>query len=107
MKRSALPVRSTPMRRFTRLRPVSLRRAAENRERHRVLARLGEERGPLCQRGCGRPWMDGHELLSRARGGSITDGDNIALLCRTCHDWVTTHPAEAAAEGWARSRWGK
>lgn len=45
--------------------------------------------------------LDAHELRSRARGGSITDPANVALLCRTCHDYITTHPVVAAAEGWA------
>lgn len=57
---------------------------------------------PLCRR-CGHPADDGHELLSRARGGSITDPDNIVPLCRTCHSWVTTNPTAAEVEGWSRS----
>jgi hypothetical protein len=46
-----------------------------------------------------------HELKSRARGGSILDEDNLAALCRECHDFVTQHPAQALEEGWARSSW--
>lgn len=46
-----------------------------------------------------------HEVKSRARGGSILDEDNLACLCRTCHEWVTTHPAEALKEGWLVESW--
>lgn len=45
--------------------------------------------------------LDAHELLSRARGGSITDVTNIVLLCRRDHQWVTENPAVAEAAGWA------
>lgn len=54
-----------------------------------------------CQhpRGCPNEAVDPHEIKSRARGGSITDPANIALLCRPCHRWVTEHPLEAAEIG--------
>lgn len=53
--------------------------------------------------GCTRQADDAHELLSRARGGSIVDPANIALLCREHHDWIGDHPADAAAMGLALS----
>ena len=57
---------------------------------------------PRCQR-CGlSAATDAHEILSRARGGSTVDETNIALLCRGCHNWITTHPNEAELEGWSR-----
>lgn len=89
------------------MRAVSLKRQRVNRVRREVVAALYEV-APWCAR-CGRGGvpLDAHELLSRARGGSITDPANIRLLCREpCHRWVTEHPAEAAAEGWALSRFG-
>lgn len=80
---------------------VSNKRAKENRERTKVLRdTFGES--PLCAR-CGKPADDAHELLSRARGGSIVDPANIKPLCRACHDWVTTHPAQAETEGFSQS----
>lgn len=60
---------------------------------------------PPCQRCHQATATDVHELKSRARGGSILDPDNLALLCRPCHTWVTTNPAAATAEGWLRNSW--
>jgi hypothetical protein len=53
---------------------------------------------------CDHGPLEVHELLSRARGGSITDPTNCVALCHTHHQWVTTHPAAAATIGLARSR---
>jgi 5-methylcytosine-specific restriction endonuclease McrA len=93
--------RGAPLRRAGRLAPVSRKRARENRERTTALRPLREAQ-PWCSR-CGATGvgLDAHEIRSRARGGSITDLANIALLCRPCHDHITTHPDQAAEEGWA------
>jgi hypothetical protein len=45
-----------------------------------------------------------HEVLSRGRGGSPTDPENILCLCRGCHKWITEHPEQATALGWLRAR---
>lgn len=83
------------------MRYASPKRAKELRERKKMLReRFGPD--PSCAR-CGKWAHDAHEFLSRARGGSITDPDNIILLCRPCHTWVTTHPRDAQAQGWSRS----
>lgn len=111
MKRSSL-TRKTPLGggswlRRTPIAAVSAKRARENRVRTVVLAPLRAEQ-PWCAR-CGRTGvgLDAHELLSRARGGSVTDRGNIVLLCREpCHRWVTENPAAAEAEGWSRSGFG-
>ena len=42
---------------------------------------------------------DLHEILSRARGGSISDPENVVALCRPHHTWVTEHPIEAKEMG--------
>lgn len=42
---------------------------------------------------------DLHEILSRARGGSISDPANCIPLCRPHHTWVTEHPIEAKEMG--------
>lgn len=117
----------------SRIRPVSAKRQAENRQRQKLRTVLLAERGPWCQApaitlhaSCwGKPelpevgyvahqainslctgqWVDMHEVLTRARGGSITDPANILLLCRPCHDWVTTHPREAHAVGLVKNSW--
>lgn len=89
----------TPLGEFARaadLRPVSAKRAVENRQRRKV-AHATFGRNPLCHRpGCTAPAVDCHEPLTRARGGSITDPNNMVPLCRPCHDELTfTEPAWA------------
>ena len=60
---------------------------------------------PVCERCKASGSQDIHELKSRARGGSIIDVNNLVALCRACHNWITTHPAEATAEGWLKHSW--
>ena len=104
MKRTAMPQRSVMLargkglergagpERRTPLRAVSLKRQAENRLRRKVVVELFPER-PMCAKpGCVRFADDVHEPLTRARGGSITDPENMAPLCRECHDKVTFKP---------------
>ena len=79
----------TPLERVTRLRPVSDKRTRENRERRAMLAAKYPAR-PLCE----VPWCtrwadDAHEPLTRARGGSIVDPENVAAICRPHHDEIT------------------
>lgn len=96
MKRTACAMRQAP------LKAVSAKRVVENRERAKMLAPRRAEQ-TWCAK-CGRTTteLDGHELLSRGRRGSITDASNVVLICRfPCHDWITTHPTEAEAQGWA------
>ena len=73
-------------------------------ERRRLVARLLDEH-PICQRCCARVSTEVHELLSRARGGSILDPGNCVTLCHFCHRWVTETPADATAEGWLKHSW--
>jgi hypothetical protein len=99
------------------LRPVSKKRAKVNAERSRVVhERWG--RNPRCEgctplallgitsatTGCDGWATDAHEIVSRARGGSITDTDNILPLGRSCHRFVTENPEIAEAAGLSRSR---
>ncbi len=85
--------------RRTRLRHRSKRMEAKYRERRKVVRAIFEEH-PVCPRCMRRPAVDPHEPLSRARGGSITDPDNIVPLCRECHDEITQNPEMGEAEGW-------
>jgi 5-methylcytosine-specific restriction endonuclease McrA len=48
---------------------------------------------------------DVHEIKTRARGGSIVDRDNLALLCRPCHTYITQNPAIGKADGWLKNSW--
>jgi 5-methylcytosine-specific restriction endonuclease McrA len=97
--------RRTPLARAGRLRARSKRRARLYRqERVPLVAELLADQPP-CER-CHQAWAtDVHEIKSRARGGSILDVANLALLCRTCHEWVTTNPTAARAEGWLLNSW--
>lgn len=94
------------------LRAVSKKRTRENRERRQILhdrygthprcagceplARLGVTSATT---GCTGWASDGHEIVRRSRGGSITDPDNILPLGRGCHDYVTLHDDVAVAAG--------
>ena len=60
---------------------------------------------PWCERCKTGRASEVHELLSRARGGRITDPSNCVTLCHECHSWITTHPAQATADGWLRHSW--
>lgn len=60
---------------------------------------------PVCIRCFRARSTDVHELKSRARGGSITDESNVVAICRACHNYITTHPAEAEAQGWSKNSW--
>ena len=60
---------------------------------------------PVCQRCNADRSHDIHEKKSRARGGSITDVENLVALCRPCHSWVTDHPKEAHEQGWLLWSW--
>lgn len=102
------PLRSDPAKALRRrgwMRPVSLKRQRENRERAAMADRLWPDRRDgtvMC--GCGRPECsrradDGHEILTRARGGSITDGANVRPLSRHCHDEIQLGPDWAYRAG--------
>ena len=108
MKRSQLR-RGKPLERGGRLRQVSAKRAKLNRERavfvERVLAmRPRCEVCPLVNPPTVRPAVDVHEIVTRARGGSIVDAANVATTCRQCHDWVHANPAKATEFGLLASR---
>jgi 5-methylcytosine-specific restriction endonuclease McrA len=80
------------------LAPVSRKRRVLLRERRKVTDAMKAEGDVLCVR-CGGMAQDAHEVVSRARGGSIVDRENIVPLCREDHRWVTEHPLEAEREG--------
>lgn len=49
--------------------------------------------------------IHGHELLKRSQGGSITDMENIILLCDYHNGWIENEPAKAYAWGLTRHPW--
>lgn len=80
------------------------------------MKKLYEERRPIVEElltkhcqfpDCTKPSDDVHEILTRGRGGSIVDRDNLIPLCRAHHEWVTAHPVEAEELGLVRSRYSQ
>ena len=109
-------MKRTPLQRRTPLRRVSLKRQRLMQQRRMFVAdqlalRPDCEAGPLIRTGneavagygastpCRRRAVDIHEPLTRARGGSILDPANTVAVCRTCHDWIHTHPKSATRLG--------
>lgn len=79
--------------RSSRLNPVSGKRRAENRERRAMAERRFPEMNPRCAvPWCTRPADALHEILSRARGGSITDPENTVPACNICNEALTHEP---------------
>lgn len=60
---------------------------------------------PTCERCAVAYATDVHEIKTRARGGSITDRANLALLCRPCHTFITQNPAQGKSEGFLENSW--
>lgn len=122
-------MKRSPMKRSRKPLPFrSARRAAIADERRAFVARILRER-PQCEarhylrpivgtlvgkdqdrvlaalRGCTWRSTEVHELLSRARGGSIVEDANVISACHRCHAWITTEPRLATMAGLQRSRW--
>jgi hypothetical protein len=122
-------MKRSPMKRSRRPLPFrSAKRAAIADERRAFVARILSER-PQCEarnylrpivaglsdvdqsrvlvalRGCTWTATEVHELLSRARGGSIVEDTNVISACHRCHHWITTEPRLATMAGLQRSRW--
>lgn len=126
MKRSAMPrgkglERGAKLLRHAPMRAVSKVRAAENRVRRKIVDELFPDR-PLCivyelsqvNEGlipdeviarCGRWADDVHEPLTRARGGSITDPENMEPPCRFCHEALGLEPSWGYSLGLIRHSW--
>ncbi|WP_329521214.1 HNH endonuclease signature motif containing protein [Spirillospora sp. NBC_01491] len=103
--KTGLP-RTGGLARRTPLRAVSSQRAAENRERRKVVHAVFGDAPRCVAPGCGRLADDTHEPLTRARGGSITNPSNMAPLCRGCHTEITdTQPDWAYAAGLLIHSW--
>lgn len=86
------------------MRAVSKKRAAINRRRRVLMDHLRETQDWCSKCGHTGVELNGHELLSRAQGGSILDLDNIILVCNPCNEWFEDNPREAAEQGWKLSK---
>lgn len=107
--RRSTPLRAkSSLRRTGRLRAVSAKRrrlAYARAECRRIVRERAKGRCQLRVSAACAVWgTDTHEILTRARGGSITDPDNCLWSCRVCHDWTHAHPAEAASLGFLKSQ---
>ena len=90
-------------RRSKRLRPISKKRLARNKE---WLARKRElfNRDTHCRfEGCRERNLDAHHLLSTG-GGGTDELSNLVGLCREHHDYVHLHRPEAERLGLLRPR---
>ena len=94
----------------SRINPIGKKRQSQNVKRK---AAMLEKFGPQDEWKCemrGRYLacfgsVHGHELLKRSRGGSITDMDNVVLLCSTHNSWVEDYPELAHELGLAKHSW--
>jgi hypothetical protein len=87
------------------VRTVSKKRAAVNRVRRAVIAAKYPE--PVL---CAVPWCASlgdspHEPLTRARGGSIIDPDNIVMVCWPHNQELTSEPAWGYELGLLKHSW--
>ena len=87
------------------MRRVSEKRAVLLKERKALREDLIGSQCELRLDGCAGLGTDWHEILTRARGGSIVDPENRAWLCRPCHSFVTDHPSWADRHGWTVPSW--
>jgi hypothetical protein len=53
---------------------------------------------------CAGP-VDPHEPLTRGRGGSIIDSENVVLVCRAHHGWIHREPVAAGRLGLLVHSW--
>jgi hypothetical protein len=88
--------------------PLKTRSAKRIRE-DRVRAKVKADRyalHPICEvPWCAHPSEDIHEPLTRARGGSITDPENVRAVCRMHHDLIHLEPDWAHEYGFLRHSW--
>lgn len=64
---------------------------------------IAERANNMCEK-CGQArGTEAHHRKNRSQGGKW-DVANMLLLCHLCHAWITTHPEEARAKGWAVRR---
>lgn len=90
-------LRRTPLKRKTRINPVSKKRARSAPIRRKLVAQQ-LERIPYCEAsligvGCTFTAVDCHEIVPRGRRPDAhLDPALFVSLCRICHAWLTAHP---------------
>jgi len=95
-------LRRTPSSKRKRVRSVSARRRAQMAEFSLIATKYLSDH-PVCER-CGkRPSVDPHHIVPRSVApGKILDPRNLIALCRSCHNWVMSHPKEAREHGYLK-----
>lgn len=102
----------------SRVNPMSDKRHAENVQRREAMIRVRNRDGHECvgakfipqsvtsylPEPCFGP-LNGHEIITRADGGSITDPNNIVLLCDFHNGWCDLNYDDAKARGFREPRW--
>lgn len=100
------------------MKAVSDTRRAENVIRRQTMMVVRERDGHACVGGfwtnpeTREPYLpepcygalNGHEIITRADGGSITDAANIVLLCDFHNGWCDLHHDDALERGFRQSR---
>jgi len=74
-------------------------------QRRKLVAEMLDD--AICARCDSARATEVHEILTRARGGSILDKENCVALCHDCHSWVTLNPQDAHLEGLMKNSWEK
>jgi hypothetical protein len=87
------------------MRPRSKKMARIYIARRKLVAELLQD--AICVRCESAEATEVHEVLTRARGGSILDKDNCVPLCHSCHSYITLHPKEAVEEGFMKNSWDR
>ena len=89
MKRTSLPRGTSRLQRETRIRPIGPRGIETRKQITAVRVVVMERAGARCER-CGlgvciAGRLDLHHKRSRSQGGTH-EAENLAALCRLCHD---------------------
>ena len=88
-------LRRSPLKRTGRLRPMSKKRQREART-YSLLRAAFLQAHPVCQMRCSKPSKDVHHTQGRL-GGNYLNVETWLAVCRSCHDWIHSHPKEARA----------
>ena len=86
----------------TRIRQISKKKAARNREYTGIRAFVAERAGGLCEAQtsgvCTTYGQHAHHVLRRSQGGQ-DEPSNLLFVCAKCHMWIHDHPDRACALG--------
>lgn len=104
LKRTPLDRGDSELKR-TPLKPRSKKTERRYREERVPFVKKILSEKPVCERCEGRPSVDVHEKRTRGRTGGVhgddwLDEDNVAALCRPCHNWIDDNPKQAEKDGW-------